>query len=404
MKILMVSSYLPFPLHSGGHIRLYNLIKELSKKHEITLVCEKRDKQTIEDVKQVAKYCKKVLTVRRKKQWSIKNIFSSGFSSKSFLVTGHTSVEMKSILENLLSSEKFDLIHVETFYVMQNIPQTKIPIVLAEHNIEFEVYQRFVDKSPFFLKPLLALDVMKIKNNEEHAWKASTKLLAVSDADKKQMTRTDVIVVPNGVDLETFIFKKPDLLQVKKSDSGLIKKEIKLLFIGDFKWMQNRDAVRWIISDIWPYLLRAIGNDLKIKLNIVGRNIPQSIKNLDTFDSISLNENSKESTYQIFNKADVLLAPIRIGGGSSYKIIEAMATGLPVITTTRGITGINAKADIHAITADDTQTIVEKTVKLLRDQELFAKIANNGRKLIEDNYNWKVIAKKLDEVYNSVIQ
>src|SRR6185503_6905723 len=90
MKILVVSSYLPYPLYSGGQVRLYNLIKELSGKHEITLICEKRSNQTARDVAEVKKICKEVITVDRKKQWSAGNVLKAGVSSNSFLVTGHT--------------------------------------------------------------------------------------------------------------------------------------------------------------------------------------------------------------------------------------------------------------------------------------------------------------------------
>src|SRR3989344_9256232 len=98
MKILIVSSYLPFPLFSGGHIRLYNIVKNLSQKHEITLVCEKRENQTQIDIDEVSKICKKVYTVNRDKQWSIKNIIKTGFSLDPFLITGHKSQEMKSLI------------------------------------------------------------------------------------------------------------------------------------------------------------------------------------------------------------------------------------------------------------------------------------------------------------------
>src|SRR5206468_883452 len=112
MKILMVSSYLPYPLHSGGHVRLYNLIKELSDHHEITLVCEKRPHQTDEDVREVEKICKEVITVERKKQWSFKNILDSITSPHSFLVTGHTNFQMKKKIIEVLSQPGFELIHV----------------------------------------------------------------------------------------------------------------------------------------------------------------------------------------------------------------------------------------------------------------------------------------------------
>src|ERR1051326_5282452 len=143
MRILLVSSYLPYPLYSGGHVRLYNLIKELSLKHTITLVCEIRGYQTQEDMKEVKKFCEQIITVPRKKQWSIHNVFKTGISRYPFLLTGHTLPEMKKEIVKLLNEKHFDVIHVETFYVFQNLPKTYLPIVLAEHNIEYLVYQRY---------------------------------------------------------------------------------------------------------------------------------------------------------------------------------------------------------------------------------------------------------------------
>ena len=146
----MISSYLPYPLFSGGRIRLYNIIRGLSSNHEITLVCEKRDYQTQEDVKEVEKFCKKVIAVERRKQWTFSNIIKAGISFSPFLVVGHTNELLKKAISQVVNNEKFDLIHVETFYVQQNIPITTLPIVLVEHNLEYLVYKRFADKAPVF--------------------------------------------------------------------------------------------------------------------------------------------------------------------------------------------------------------------------------------------------------------
>src|SRR3990167_10622501 len=161
MKILVISSYLPYPLFSGGHIRLYNLIKNLSNDNEITLICEKRDFQTEEDVEKVEKICKKVITVKRKKQWSAPNILKTGFSTDPFLLVGHKSEEMKNLIRDELVRESYDLIHVETFYVLQNIPKTSLPKVLVEHNIEYLVYKKYSDLASPLLRPLLYIDVLK---------------------------------------------------------------------------------------------------------------------------------------------------------------------------------------------------------------------------------------------------
>ena len=171
MKILMVSSFLPFPLRSGGEIRLYNLLKNLSEKHDVTLICEKRDYQTQDNIEEVKKICKKVVTISRKKQWSMANIIKTGFSTDPFLIVGHTSDEFKLAIKDELVRENYDLIHVETFYVYQNLPKVSIPIVLVEHNVEYLVYQRFASLANPLLKPFFYADVLKLRKKEFEAWK-----------------------------------------------------------------------------------------------------------------------------------------------------------------------------------------------------------------------------------------
>src|SRR3989344_1422530 len=107
MKILLISSFLPYPLLSGGNIRLYNLLKYLHKDHEITLVCEKRDFQKESDIKRVEEVCFRVITISRKKQWSLSNLLKTAVSSKPFLMVGHELPEMRLIIKDLLSSERF---------------------------------------------------------------------------------------------------------------------------------------------------------------------------------------------------------------------------------------------------------------------------------------------------------
>ena len=402
MKILLVASYLPYPLFSGGHIRLYNLMKELAAKHEITLVCEKRNNQTDADVREVEKICKKVITVPRKKQWSVKTILEAGFSTTPFLVAGHTSTAFREAIEQCLKDTIFDLIHVETFYVCQNIPDTKVPIVLVEHNIEYLVYQRYSQKAPIFLRPLLSIDIHKLKTKEEEAWRRASRLVAVSEDEKTLMARSDAVVVPNGVAIDKFVFKTMHKKEYQSVAKGVRMPEKELLFIGDFNWVQNRDTLKWIMQDIWPYMLRALDGEVKLKLWVVGKSIPHSLRVLNKYDSIVFDENAPDNTIEIFERADVLLAPKRVGGGTSYKILEAMASGVPVVTKSLGVEGLQVKNDESILVGDDVQTIVEKTAQLLRDETLFMHIAKSARKVIENYYDWKGIANKLDAVYHSV--
>lgn len=396
MKILMVSSFLPFPLFSGGHVRLYNLIKELSGKHEITLVCEKRDNQTQKEIEEIEKICEKVITVNRKKQWTVKNIAKSVGSPNSFLVTGHTHQEMQGRISKELENNKFDIIHIETFYVYQNLPSVSIPVVLVEHNIEYLVYQKFADSVSPFLRPFLKQDVAKIRKEEEASWRRATKLVAVSSDDKKVMENADIVpeIVANGVDVDKF--------RVKLKTKNVKYK--KVLFIGDFKWIQNRDAAKYILEEIWPEIkLKIKTENTQVKLWIVGRKIPAAIKALTSESDVLLDEESSvRPTEELFQEADVLLAPIRVGGGTSYKILESMSCGTPVVTTPLSADAIEATDNENILVGRTPAELAEKTVKILVDEKLYETIVVNGRKLIEEKYKWKKIASDLENIYNDL--
>ena len=406
MKVLMISSYLPYPLHSGGQVRLYNLIRELSENHEITLICEKRSNQTQSDINAMKKICKEVVTVERKKQWRLSNIINAGFSTQSFLVTGHTTQELQEALALVLAKEQFDLIHIETYYVMQNLVKISkeraflyerlrtIPVVLVEHNIEYQVYEKFRAHAPAVLRPLLTLDIAKIKREEEHFWKVADAVVAVSHEDQKVMEKKGLspFLVSNGVNTQQFVFKTKE-----KQKNG----ERKLLFLGDFKWIQNKDSVTFIIKEIWPL----IKGKTDLKLWIVGRKIPDSIRQLTNDPDVLFDEMSSIlPTEQIFQEASILLAPIRIGGGTSYKILEAMSSGTPVVTMPLSAEAIKATDQEQIMVGKTAQELAEKTVHLLTDTQLYEHVAKKGRQLIEEQYTWKEIGKKLDHVYHDTVK
>lgn len=388
MKILIVSSFLPHPLFSGGHVRLFNIIRNLSKQHELVLVCEKRSYQTHVDIDALKKYCKDVIVVPRKKQWSTNVIFSTGFSTKPFLVAGHTSEQMTKEIQNLLMKMSFDLIHIETFYVMQNVPDTNLPTVLVEHNIEYLVYKRYVDMAFPLIKPILLIDILKLKKREEKYWRKATKLVAVSEAEKKMMSRSDVVVVPNGVAVEDFPYKKNDFKKGKKT----------LLFLGDFKWLQNRDSVNFLVEEVWPRLKTQID----AKLWIVGKHMPEGFKNDN--EDVFFDDNAPSRTSDIFEKADLLIAPIRVGGGTSFKILEAMASGVPVVTTALGAAGLALESDKDIKIADSPEEIVNAVLSVFASEHVYNSFRSNARKKIEEKYDWKLITKKLESVYESAVK
>lgn len=389
MKILMLTPYLPYPLLTGGQTRSFNLIKRLSALgHKISLFCLVKDDSERVFVPHLEKFCADVTVFNRpQKPWTLKNILSTGFSFFPFLVIRNWANGEKKAIEEKIKKEKFDLIHAETFYVMPHIPQTHIPILLVEQTIEYLVYRHFADqyKNPF-IKPLLYIDVAKMKYWELKYWKRAKRVAAMSFDDKKTMTAEEpklkVDIVPNGVDSRFF----GKLVSARSKDPII-------LYLGNFTWLQNREAVEVLINEVWPKIKSQVSG---AKLWIVGKEAPAFFSKLGSSDIKVMEVKDVREVYQ---KASILVAPIYGGGGTRYKNFEAFASGLPVVTTSIGIRGTQAIDGKEVIIRDEPEELAQEAVRLLKDDSLYQKIAENAKKMVKKEYDWDPIAKKLSDIY-----
>lgn len=391
MNILFVSAVLPYPLHSGGQIRIYNLLKRLSKKHSITLASFIRS----EDERSYTKaldFCDSVHLVMRGRAWQPKYYIGALFSAYPFLLYTYSNRLMKATLRMLLSKKKYDLIHVEPFYVLPSIPEHSIPLVISEHNVEYSVYESFVRRFPVpFLRPLLSWDVGKLRHWEHIAWKTADALTAVSceDASMMSVDSNNVCVVPNGVDLSAFSFREP----VKRKNPTIV-------FVGNFRWYPNRDAANELLERIWPGIQKRIPRS---QLSIVGRDMPAELKQRvihaggNAYDTI-------ENIAQVYKNADMLVAPHAIAGGTKFKMLEAMASGLPVVTSKEGMFGLSAVPDTHYFLAQTPQEYVDQVYRIWDNAASTKVVAANARKLVESEYSWEHIANALESVWKNAYE
>ncbi len=391
----MLTPYLPYPPTSGGQIRSYNLIKQLSKDHEITLCALIKFDSEEKYVDKLKPFCKSIHVFKRaKKPWTLSNILNTGFSAYPFLVIRNFSKEQKQELKTILSSDKFDLIHAETFYVSPHIPKTKIPIVLIDQTIEYQVYRHYVNNFRIpILRPLLLLDVMKIRYWEIYFWKKASRVVAVSDRDagvmKHLVKGLKVTVIPNGVG-EDLIDEVP--LHFKKT----------VLFMGNYAWLQNIEAARILALKIFPEILMEIPD---CKLIIAGQNTDK-IKGLES-NNIQLKDfavDDIESVKNAYQENGIMVAPLYGPGGTRLKILAAMASKMPVVTTQIGTEGIDAKNWESILVSENGDSLSDLAIKLFNDKKLYEKIAMNARLLVEKKYSYPSIAKKLSEVYREVVE
>lgn len=396
MKILMLTPYVPYPPSSGGQIRTLNLLKYLSKKHQITLVALYKDDSEKKYLSHLHRYCKKIYLCRRpKKPWQLNNISKAIFSPLPFLIIRNYSNEAKDTIAKLLQNEHFDVIHAETFYIMPHIPDTKVPIILVEQTIEYKVYQHFVNSLPFYVRFLFSLDIIKLMRWERFYWRKADIVASVSQADEKIIKELEpdikTSIVPNGAGEE----------MVAKSLSNKNLSFPYIIFQGNFNWLQNVEAAKFLANVIFPKLTHNLKH---IKVIISGQNA----KKIMAFKHggvtiVDIKPGDIKTVQTLFQKATLFIAPIFGPGGTRLKILAAMASGIPVIATKTGVEGLEVTDAKNVLIAADTDDFTNKIAYIISHPNHYESIRKNAYELVKEKYNWKTIALKLETVYQTII-
>ena len=392
----MLTPYLPYPDSSGGQIRTLNLLKHLCKNNEITLISLIKNEKENENIKPLLRYCKKVMTFPRSATpWTLKNILRTGFSLDPFLIVRNSAPGVKEAVTEELERGDYDLIHAETFYVMPSLPKTNIPTILVDQTIEYLVYQHFVNETaPWYVRPLLQIDVEKLKHSERFYWRQASQVIAVSRADKKEMNKLEpdlsVEIVPNGVNLDLFR---------KKTDWNT--KEKSILFISNFKWLQNVEAAHLLIDKVYPLVKKVIPS---VKLWIIGQHVPSDILSLQEKDVLvkSIPENDIKTLVDAWHDASVFASTIKGPGGTRLKNLAAMASQLPIVSTKVGVEGLNVKDNIHVLIGNTPEKIADLIIKVIKTPFLAEKLAVTTRRHVEENFDWRKITKSLDSIYQKL--
>lgn len=394
MKILMLTPYLPYPLLSGGQIRTYNLLKKLANKHEVTLFSLIKDHDEKKYIPELEKYCKLVRVFKRStKPFTLKNIFRTAFSSYPFLVIRNHAPQIITAVEEELKENKYDLIHAETFYMMPHIPKTSIPTILVEQTIEYLGYESYAKKAFSLFRAILNIDINKIRRWEKHYWKACDTLIVMSEEDKKYISKEikeskKIEVVANGVDTKWFE-------EIKKKTH----KQPTLLSVGTFKWLPNVEAVEFLVKKIWPLVKKELP---EVKLWIVGNAPTDEVYQYERKDSSIKVIGRIPDIRDAFANADILMAPVFSGKGTRYKVLEAMASGTPIVATNTAVEGLNVKNGTHIMTSDTAEGMAELAIKLIKDPEMRKKMAKHGKEFVKNHYDWSLISNKLDLIYKRI--
>lgn len=398
MKILMITPYLPYPLLSGGQTRTFSLLKNLAKKHDITLFSFIRKDEEKRFIPKLLELGVKLEVFRRRPAWQITNILLAGFTWFPFLVSIYLSRSLKKRLRVELAENHYDVVHAEPFYVVPNLPKLNIPLLLVDQTIEFRVYQHFVEEFPIWLlKPLLYFDVIKMKYWESRYWQIADRVVAMSEEDKKIMQQVvpglKVDIVPNGVDIDYFD-KDTAISSGVKIDKNINSPII--LFVGSCTWLQNREAIEILYKKVWPKIKIKLPN---ARLWIIGKSAQEFFSK---FRSDIVRVDEIEDIREAYFSAKVLVAPLYGAGGTRYKNFEAFASGVPVVTTSIGIGGTEAVDGRDVIIRDKPEELAKFAIKVIQDKNLSNRLSKNAKILVKEKYDWKQISEKLIQIYEEL--
>ena len=321
-------------------------------------------------------------------------LFRSFFTFKSYKEAWCKSKKMATIIKGLLEKESFDLVHFDTISLLQyyNLIPSTIPIAINHHNIESQMMlRRFFSEKNWLKKVYCCLEGLKLQNLEKkYCGKGINLVVSGLDRDrlKKKVPSSRIAIVPNGVDIN--YFRKMNVKETKNS----------IIFVGGLTWYPNIDAMEYFCNKVWPFLVKEVED---VQLFIVGRNPSEFLKELSRKDKRIQLKGFVEDIRPIMSRSTCYVCPMRTGGGTRLKVLDALAMGIPLVATKMACEGIDVKDNESVLFAETLKDFVEKIIMLFNQKELRDKLSKNSRELIENKFDYEKIGFKLSQCYKNEI-
>ncbi len=402
MKILVVSEKVPYPLTDGASLCVYNIFKRLSEKHEIYLISFYEDPRDYENLVHINKIFKEIYLVKSDKtKKSIFNfmksliLWNSGFLLKVQNPKLYKSFRLK--MMEIVISKKIDLVNCVTPFMAEfsyDIAECfKVLQLIDSNTLTLKRKKSFQDTLKWHKKLHNLIWYYRFRNYEKRMINSFDASITVGKKDyevlKTLSPHANVALIPNGVDTDFFY------PLAKEYSDYLI-----LLFHGNMSFLPNIDAVLYFYNDIFPFVRSKIPD---IRLYIVGASPPEKIKRLSN-DANVVVTGYVDDIRTYIAKADIVICPMRMGGGIKNKILEAMSSERVVISTSVGAEGIDAINRENILISNSPGDFAENIMAILSNNELRNKITKNARKFINENYTWDICSGRYEKLYANLLR
>jgi glycosyltransferase involved in cell wall biosynthesis len=382
-------------MDTGGKIRTGNILEQLSKMHEITLISNVESPGDDAHVTDMNRFCTRFIPVpwkevKRTSPLFFIKLFFQMFSLYPVNVLNDYSTRLRKAVEKELAREPYDLAvcdFVQSALLFKNVRH--LPTLLFQHNVESVISHRHIGQNTNpVIKLFWWLQWRKMYHFEKKACRQFETVIAVSENDRdlfrKLYAADNVSTIPTGVNIEYY---KPGSPEEITPDT--------LVFCGSMDWLPNEDAVLFFIHDILPVIRRKIKD---VHLTVVGRNPSAALKKqIEKIPQVTLT-GWVDDTRPYIAASAAFIVPIRIGGGTRMKIYEAMAMGKAVVSTTIGAEGLPVKDKEHLMIADAPGEFGNAVIELLSDPEKRAHLGTNARNYVKHNFAWQSVARVFSNI------
>jgi sugar transferase (PEP-CTERM/EpsH1 system associated) len=392
LNILFITPRLPFPPVKGDRLRSLYFIKELSRRHAVHLLSFIESTEEKESIPFLKKYCESVDIVLSPPWRSTMNMLLPNILAKEpFQVAYYRSQRMKKFIKYLVGENRYDIVHI-TLIRMANYIEciNELPVVVDHIDcLSLNMERRYKTENGLLKNTLFKRERGVMKKFEFMHREIPS--IVTSEKDKEALNGyTKIKVVSNGVDYEKFNYRY-------EKD---IEKDIDLLFVGNMSYFPNAQAVEFFFDIIYPILKQYKEN---FKVYVVGPNPNRKIRSLSDNNKIFVT-GLVDEVVEYYHRAKVFIAPLQSGSGIQNKILEAMACGVSVVTTSVGNSGIQAKDGEHIYLADDPKSFTNKVDSLLENNDERKRLAKNARAFVEDNFSWEAKSRELESFYQMIVQ
>lgn len=398
MKILQVLPKIPYPPTDGHKKSMWGIIQHLAARgHTIDVIAYRQNQNYTEYLNEINEHAKLIVVdviTKNKLSGAIRNLFSS----VPYNLSKYKTKEFAALLTKHLSTNKYDVIHVTNAHMGWVVDVVRklsdAPVVLREENFELTIMERYYqNQSNLLLKKYAFLQYKKFLNYEPALCGKFDKCIVMSNEDEKRLKNlnpnTKTKVIPLGIDKE--------LLSIERVEP----EKYSLVHVGSLEWYPNYDGLKWFVNRIFPLIVDKFG---ETKLYLYGGGLSRNFYFPDSIKGNIIVKGFVKNIWEDVKDKSLAVVPLRIGSGIRVKILETLASGLNVITTSLGKEGIPAEDGKELLIADDEKQFAEKIINYFNGQYEEQILSENGKRLIQKKYLWKNIAEQFELTYKELIK